>query len=169
MPEDVEKAHSSPTLGSPSQLHLDKSASNSSSEDSDLAKPDPVPQSRCQRWIASLKNVESRGIEPIPIENREPITSSTVLHMLLMWFSMTLATNNIIVGSMGTLVLGLSFKDAALCAVFGCLAGNCIIGFISIWGPKSGNRTLVCLYRSIRVFFSCMKGEGTIQRSKGCS
>ncbi|KAK4861648.1 hypothetical protein LT330_003683 [Penicillium expansum] len=117
MPEDVEKAHSSPTLGSPSQLHLDKSASNSSSEDSDLAKPDPVPQSRCQRWIASLKNVESRGIEPIPIENREPITSSTVLHMLLMWFSMTLATNNIIVGSMGTLVLGLSFKDAALCAI----------------------------------------------------
>ncbi|KAJ6143809.1 hypothetical protein N7471_003262 [Penicillium samsonianum] len=141
--EDVEKGHSSPTLGSPSQFHLDKSSSNSSSNDSDLAKPDPVPQSRCQRWIASLKNVESRGIEPVPIEKREPITPSTILHMLLMWFSMTLATNNIIVGSMGTLVLGLSFKDAALCAVFGCLAGNCTVGFISIWGPKSGNRTLI--------------------------
>lgn len=143
-PNDVEKAHSSPALVSPSQFHLDKSASNSSSDDSDLAKPDPVPQSRCQRWAASLKNVEIRGIEPIPIEDREPITSSTILHMLLMWFSMTLATNNIVVGSMGTLVLGLSFRDAALCAVFGCLAGNFTVGFISIWGPKSGNRTLVC-------------------------
>ncbi|KAJ5154909.1 uncharacterized protein N7500_010348 [Penicillium coprophilum] len=141
-PEDVEKAHSSPTVETLS-LHLNKSASHSSSSDTYLAKPDPVPQTRCQRWIASLKNMESRGIEPISIENREPITPSTILHMLLMWFSMTLATNNIIVGSMGTLVLGLSFRDAALCAVFGCLAGNFTVGFISIWGPKSGNRTLI--------------------------
>ncbi|CAG7938029.1 unnamed protein product [Penicillium nalgiovense] len=141
--EDVEKAPSSPTLRSLSQIQLDKSASNSSSDDSDLAKPEPLPQSRCQRWISSLKNGERRGIEPVPIEKRETITPSTILHMLLMWFSMTLATNNIIVGSMGTLVLGLSFKDAALCAVFGCLAGNCTVGFMSIWGPKSGNRTLI--------------------------
>ncbi|KAJ5950356.1 Permease cytosine/purine uracil thiamine allantoin [Penicillium vulpinum] len=144
-PEDVEKANSSPTRESPGQFHLDKSASNSSSNDTDLAKLDPVPQpqSRCQRWIARLINVESRGIEPIAIEDREPITPSTILHMLLMWFSMTLATNNIIVGSMGTLVLGLSFRDAALCAVFGCLAGNFTVGFISTWGPRSGNRTLI--------------------------
>ncbi|KAJ5227935.1 hypothetical protein N7489_008643 [Penicillium chrysogenum] len=141
--EDVEKNPISPTLRSLSQIQLDKSASNSSSDDSDLAKPEPLPQSRCQRWIASLKNVERRGVEPVPIEKRETITPSTILHMLLMWFSMTLATNNIIVGSMGTLVLGLSFKDAALCAVFGCLAGNCTVGFMSIWGPKSGNRTLI--------------------------
>ncbi|KXG46411.1 Permease, cytosine/purines, uracil, thiamine, allantoin [Penicillium griseofulvum] len=140
MKTDVEKAHSSPTIESLS-FNLDKSASNSSSNDTDL-KPEPV-QTRWQRWIASMKNVESRGIEPIPIENREQITPSTILHMLLMWFSMTLATNNIVVGSMGTLVLGLSFRDAALCAVFGCLAGNCTVGFISIWGPRSGNRTLI--------------------------
>ena len=144
MKTDIEKAHSSPTIESLS-FNLDKSASNSSSNDTDL-KPEPV-QTRWQRWIASIKNVESRGIEPIPIENREQITPSTILHMLLMWFSMTLATNNIVVGSMGTLVLGLSFRDAALCAVFGCLAGNCTVGFISIWGPRSGNRTLVRLYR----------------------
>ncbi|KAG0154930.1 hypothetical protein PDIDSM_503 [Penicillium digitatum] len=142
-PSDVEKAHSLHTLEDPIQFHLDKSASRCSSDDLDLAKPGPVSQSTCQQWIANLKNVESRGIEPIPIENREPITSSTILHMLLMWFSMTLATNNIVIGSMGTLVLGLSFKDAALCAVFGCLAGNCIVGFISTLGPKSGNRTLI--------------------------
>ena len=141
--EDVEKAPCSPTLRSLSQIQLDKSASNSSSDDPDLAKPELLPQSRWQRLVSRLKNVERRGIEPVPIRKREAITPSTILHMLLMWFSMTLATNNIIVGSMGTLVLGLSFKDAALCAVFGCLAGNCTVGFMSIWGPKSGNRTLV--------------------------
>lgn len=145
-PQDVEKAHSSPSIGSSSNFELDKSASNSSSNDTDLAKPEPVPQSRCQRFITSLKNVESRGIGPIPIEEREEITTSTTLHMLLMWFSMTLATNNIVVGSMGTLVLGLSFRDAALCAVFGCLVGNCTVGYMSTWGPRSGNRTLVCLH-----------------------
>lgn len=144
--QDVEKAHRSPSIGTSSNFELDKSASNSSSNDTDLAKPDPESQSRWRRFITALKNVESRGIGPIPIEEREEITTSTTLHMLLMWFSMTLATNNIIVGSMGTLVLGLSFRDAALCAVFGCFAGNCTVGYMSIWGPKSGNRTLVCLH-----------------------
>jgi hypothetical protein len=145
IPQDVEKAHDSPSAESASQFELDKSASNSSSNDTDLVKPDPIPQSRWKRWIACLQNVETRGVGPIPIEEREQITKSTTLHMLLMWFSMTLATNNIIVGSMGTLVLGLSFRDAALCAVLGCLAGNCTVGFMSTWGPKSGNRTLVCV------------------------
>ena len=86
---------------------------------------------------------ENKRIERISPEEREPVTSSTTLHMLLMWFSMTLATNNIVVGSMGTLVLRLSFKDAALCGVFGCLLGTSVIGYISTFGPKSGIRTLV--------------------------
>ncbi|KAJ5793978.1 hypothetical protein N7457_000577 [Penicillium paradoxum] len=142
MSQDVEKASSS-SMENVNECHLDKSTSSSSSNDTELAKPEPLPQSRYQRLIASLKNVESGGIGPVPLEEREPITSSTTLHMLLMWFSMTLATNNIIVGSMGTFVFGLSFKEAALCAVFGCLVGNCTVGFMSTWGPRSGNRTLI--------------------------
>ncbi|KAJ5561441.1 Permease cytosine/purine uracil thiamine allantoin [Penicillium sp. DV-2018c] len=142
IPQDVEKAHDSPSADSACQFELDKSASNSSSSDTDLVKPEPLPQSRWNRWMTSMF-VETRGVGPIPIEEREQITKSTTLHMILMWFSMTLATNNIVVGSIGTLVLGLSFRDAALCAVFGCLAGNCTVAFMSIWGPKSGNRTLI--------------------------
>jgi len=143
--EDIEKSHGSPSIEAAAHFELDQSSSNSSSDATSLDKPSPIPasQSIWQRCIASFKNVEKRGIEPVPLEEREPVTPSTTLHMLLMWFSMTLATNNIIVGSMGTLVLGLSFKDAALCAVFGCLVGVCTIGYMSIWGPRSGNRTLV--------------------------
>lgn len=59
---------------------------------------------------------------------------------------MSLATNNIIVGSMGTLVLGLSFKDAAICAILGNLVGVTTIGYMSTWGPRSGNRTLVIFF-----------------------
>lgn len=141
---DIEKAYNQPP-DTHDHFNLDKSTSASTSEASDLVKPAPIPepQSLWQKCIASLKGGENRGIERIPPEEREPVTSSTTLHMFLMWFSMTLATNNIVVGSMGTLVLGLSFKDAALCGVFGCLLGTTIIGYISTWGPKSGNRTLV--------------------------
>lgn len=142
---DIEKAPGWPS-NSPTQLELDHSALTSPSEASEIVKPDPIPlpRSRWQRCIAGLKNGENRAIERVPPEEREVVTSSTMLHMFLMWFSMTLATNTIVVGTMGTLVLQLSFKDAALCGVIGCLVGTSIIGCISTWGPKSGNRTLVC-------------------------
>ena len=136
--DDVEKARSN-SLHSVSGLELESSSSNTISNATFEEKVKP----RCRKWIVNLKGVETRGIEPIPLEERQPVTPSTSLHMLLMWFSMSLATNNIVVGSMGTFVLGLSFKDAALCAVFGNLLGASTIGYMSIWGPRSGNRTLV--------------------------
>ena len=142
---DIEKAHGSPSTNTTDHFDLDKTESTSSSEASDLVKPipSPAPQSKWQRCLAGLTSGENGGIVRIHPEEREPVTSSTTLHMFLMWFSMTLATNNIVVGSMGTLVLGLSFKDAALCGIFGCLIGTSVIGYISTYGPKSGIRTLV--------------------------
>lgn len=136
-PEDVEKV--SPSLHSLSPFEFEETPFSEIK--------DPVlnikPRSRWDRVKASFKSAETRGIEPVPLEERQPVTSSTSLHMLLMWFSMSLATNNIIVGSMGTLVLGLSFKDAAFCAVFGNMIGVTTVGYMSTFGPRSGNRTLV--------------------------
>ena len=137
--DDIEKTSGSLSLESVSQLGLD----NDSTNEINANVADPKPQGWCKRWTASIQNMEGRGIEPVPLDERQPLTPSTSLHMLLMWFSMTLATNNIIVGSMGTLVLGLRFKDAALCAVFGNLVGAATVGYMSIWGPVSGSRTLV--------------------------
>ncbi|KAJ5883720.1 uncharacterized protein N7473_010606 [Penicillium subrubescens] len=138
--DDIEKIHGSPSLHSMSQHELTTSSSNDPIKETIL---EPKPQTRLRRWITNVSNVEARGIEPVPLEEREPVTSSTSLHMMLLWFSMSLATNNIIVGSMGTLVLGLSFKDAAICAVLGNLVGTTTIGYMSTWGPRSGNRTLI--------------------------
>ncbi|KAJ5902148.1 hypothetical protein N7495_002676 [Penicillium taxi] len=136
---DVEKAPPSPSLHSKNQLELDTSSATGS--DTPLEKSPPQP--RYQKWIASLKSVETGGIERISLEDRQPVTSSTTLHMFLMWFSMVLATNNIIVGSLGTYVMGLSFRDAAICAMLGNLVGLCTAGYMSTWGPRSGNRTLI--------------------------
>ncbi|KAJ5332517.1 uncharacterized protein N7506_006300 [Penicillium brevicompactum] len=158
---DIEKAHGSPSTNTTDHFDLDKTESTSSSEASDLAKPvpSPAPQSKWQRCLAGLTSGENGGIVRIHPEEREPVTSSTTLHMFLMWFSMTLATNNIVVGSMGTLVLGLSFKDAALCGIFGCLIGTSVIGYISTYGPKSGIRTLITARYSMGYYpskFCCL-------------
>ncbi|KAJ5917399.1 hypothetical protein N7466_010953 [Penicillium verhagenii] len=135
---DVEKVHESPSLHSLSPFELE-STPTKSSHDAVLGSK---PQSRLERWLIRF-NVETRGIERVPVEEREPTTASSSLHMFLMWFSMALATNNIIVGSLGTFLMGLSFKDAALCAVFGNLTGVFLVGYMSTWGPQSGNRTLI--------------------------
>lgn len=143
-PEDVEK-----NSRSPSQFELENTPT------SEVKEPilDAKPPSRWDKVKASFKGAEWRGIEPVPLEERQPVTPSTSLHMLLMWFSMALATNNIIVGSMGTLVLGLRFKDAAICAVFGNMVGGATVGYMSTWGPRSGNRTLVNLISRGRRLF----------------
>lgn len=135
--EDVEKISSS--LDSLSPFELEETPS------SEIKEPalGTTSRSRWDRVKASFKTAESRGLEPVPLEERQPVTPSTSLHMLLMWFSMSLATNNIIVGSIGTLVLGLSFKDAAICAVCGNMIGATSVGYMSTFGPRSGTRTLV--------------------------
>ncbi|KAJ5314140.1 uncharacterized protein N7443_001024 [Penicillium atrosanguineum] len=138
MKSDLEKG--SPSLQSESQFELETTPTSELKD----PLPDTKPKSTWQRLISGLKGGgEARGIEPVPLEERQPVTASTSLHMLLMWFSMSLATNNIIVGSMGTFVLGLSFKDAAFCAIFGNLLGVCTVGYVSTWGPISGCRTLI--------------------------
>lgn len=139
-PEDVEKGHETPSLHcvSPSELE------NSTSDTKEKEALEYKPRSFWQKCLDKLKQSEAHGIRQVPMEDRQPVTASTSMHMLLMWFSMTLATNNIVVGSMGTLVLGMRFRDAAFCAVFGNLLGAATVACISTWGPQSGNRTLVC-------------------------
>jgi len=87
-----------------------------------------------------------RGIEPIPLKERRKPTAWAALDMLVMWFGMGMAINNTTAGSMGTLVVKLSYKDAVICAICGNLLGNVAVGYMSTWGPWSGNRTLVCVF-----------------------
>ncbi|GAQ10843.1 purine-cytosine permease fcyB [Aspergillus lentulus] len=132
MVSEFEKPRQSPSLHSVTQVELGDCGSSST-----------VCQSRYQRWTRSFKNLETRGIEPVSPEDRQKPTTSDLFHMLLIWFSMGMAVNHMVVGSIGTLVMDLNFTDAALCAVFGNLIGGLAVGYMSTWGPRSGNRTLV--------------------------
>ncbi|KAL2795724.1 hypothetical protein BJX66DRAFT_350383 [Aspergillus keveii] len=103
----------------------------------------PVLKSRYQRWAENVKGLETRGIEQVPFEERQRVSTSASFNIFLTWFSMGMALNNMVVGTLGTVVMRLSFLDAALCALFGNFLGCIAIGYMCTWGPRSGHRTLI--------------------------
>lgn len=105
-----------------------------------------IPTSKWRRWanfVENLAGVEARGIERVPAEERHQGGAREYMQMLLLWLSANLTANNTTVGVLGPLVFGLGFTDAALCATFGGFLGAAGVGYSSMWGPRSGNRTLV--------------------------
>lgn len=110
------------------------------------AKPEEPPGppfvKKFWRWLIA-SNLEERGIRRVQPDERRDWKSLGYLQVILFWFSVNLATNNVTLGMLGPAVYELSFLDAALCGVFGVVAGNLPVAFISTYGPLSGNRTLV--------------------------
>lgn len=100
-------------------------------------------KSKYHRWALNVRGLELRGIEPVSLEERQAVSASASFHILLTWFSMGMALNTMVVGTVGTVVMKLSFLDAALCSIFGCSLGCVATGYICTWGPRSGHRTLV--------------------------
>lgn len=90
-------------------------------------------------------NFEARGIERVaPDERMKKLSWVSYAQALLLWVSINLAANNVTLGMLGPAVYGLSFKDSALCAFFGCLVGALVASWMATWGPISGIRTMVC-------------------------
>jgi len=107
-------------------------------------KPPPTGFfSRLNAKVESLEHVEQRGIQRVLPEERYEASAAGYAQMALLWFSTNLTANNLTLGMLGPLVYGLSFTDAALCAVFGGLLGSAGAAYMSTFGPRSGNRTMV--------------------------
>ncbi|OBT69606.1 hypothetical protein VE03_00794 [Pseudogymnoascus sp. 23342-1-I1] len=108
-------------------------------------KPQPTGFfARADQHITSIKHLEARGIERVPeTERLKKVSASDYMQMTLLWFSTNITANNIAVGMLGPLDFGLGFTDAALCATFGSILGAIGVGYISTFGPASGNRTMV--------------------------
>ncbi|KAJ9201298.1 hypothetical protein DTO166G4_6017 [Paecilomyces variotii] len=105
-----------------------------------------IPASRWRglfNRIEDLAGMEARGIERVPSEERHKGGVREYMQMMLLWLSANLTANNTTVGILGPLVYELGFTDAALCATFGGFLGAAGVGFTSMWGPRSGNRTLI--------------------------
>ncbi|KAE8379402.1 hypothetical protein BDV26DRAFT_166297 [Aspergillus bertholletiae] len=95
------------------------------------------------RVFSQVCGVEARGIERVANDERQPPTSNTYTSIFLLWLSSALTGNNIIVGLYGPSLYGLDWNQAIICATLGVVLGSMCVGYMSTWGPKSGNRTLV--------------------------
>lgn len=111
-----------------------------------VISPVPVP-SRLARWnnrIENLAGLEARGIARVPPEERQQSSFLGYAQMAMLWFSANVTANNLAVGLLGPLVFDLGFVDSVMMATFGGLFGSAGTAYMSIWGPQSGNRTMVC-------------------------
>ncbi|KAI9929651.1 hypothetical protein MW887_001126 [Aspergillus wentii] len=106
-------------------------------------KPSGNIFTRLNDKILSIKYLESRGIERVPVEERHAVTFSDYMQMTLLWFSTNITANNMAVGMLGPLDYSLGFVDAALCATFGALLGAAGVAYMGTFGPISGNRTMI--------------------------
>ena len=150
---DVEKCPSTP----PNLMERDNGNSNASS-------PQDPPQQRQQLpacigadsndisthgplkafWRSLVvSNLEERGIMRVEPHERNDTRSLGYLQVTLFWFSINQAANNVTLGMLGPAVFELSFLDASLCALFGVIIGSLPVAFIAMFGPLSGNRSLV--------------------------
>lgn len=88
-------------------------------------------------------NIEARGIERVEESERHVLSWVAYVQVFLLWVSINLAANNVTLGMLGPAVYSLSFRDSALCSVFGAFVGSLAAAWAATWGPVSGNRTLV--------------------------
>ena len=95
-------------------------------------------------------NIEARGIQRVESHERHGLNWRSYVSMFCLWFSVNLAPVNITLGMLASQLFGLSFKDAALCAVFGALTGSMAVGYIATFGPVSGHRSMVHFIRDSR-------------------
>ena len=111
--------------------------------------PDDHDAGRARRYLQAFEkqlvalNFESRGIRRVEPDERHDLKTLGFTQIVMLWFSVNLAANNITLGMLGPAVFSLGFLDSSLCAVFGMLVGCLPVAYIATFGPRSGNRSLV--------------------------
>ncbi|KAJ7447494.1 hypothetical protein FB451DRAFT_1290457, partial [Mycena latifolia] len=128
-PHDIEKAAISDVAGGLTSVTV---------HDARIPPSSSSPLNILKKWnaaIGSLSGFEARGISLA--------LAGDDVSVALLWFSANISVNNLAVGLFGPLVFGLGFLDSAMCAVFGGLLGALSTAYMSIWGPQSGNRTMI--------------------------
>ncbi|PVI02147.1 hypothetical protein DM02DRAFT_523479 [Periconia macrospinosa] len=97
------------------------------------------------RWERQLAeyNLEARGIQRVEPHERHDLQLLGYRQIIVFWFSINLAANNITLGMLGPAIFELGFLDSCLCSVFGMLVGSLAVAYIATFGPKSGNRTMI--------------------------
>ena len=103
----------------------------------------PEKVSRWNKAIESMRGLEARGITRVPSHEREAPSSAGYVQMVILWYSANITLNNLAVGFLGPLLFNLGFLDSAVIVTFACLVGSLGPAYTAIFGPQSGNRTMV--------------------------
>ncbi|KAJ5946530.1 hypothetical protein N7454_003369 [Penicillium verhagenii] len=106
-------------------------------------------QNSLQRWAARLEQkfgMEARGIDRVPEELRGTKTSlMDYCQMGLVWFSANCTVLSIAIGLLGPTVFGVGLNDGLVLSAFATMLAALVVGYISTFGPASGNRTMVII------------------------
>jgi hypothetical protein len=109
-------------------------------------RPNLLDTLRCiNDRIEGLSGFEARGITRVLPQERKPASALADLQVFILWFGANISANNMTTGLFGPLVFNLGFEDSVLCAIFGCFLGCASTAYMAMWGPCSGNRTMVVL------------------------
>ncbi|KAH8915794.1 NCS cytosine-purine permease [Atractiella rhizophila] len=90
---------------------------------------------RALKW-----GIESRGIAPVPVEQR---TDTSYNYLFWLWFSISFNLLPIVTGSLATLVYGLSLRNACLIILFFSLICTIPPAYAITLGPKTGMRQMI--------------------------
>ncbi|KAG4436037.1 hypothetical protein IFR05_008469 [Cadophora sp. M221] len=146
---DIEKGREVNASQLLSQLQLSPKKDPSNELDPTLHIDDSPTSSdyKILQWTKRIERIlglEVRGIHRVKENEQTARTTLSFWQIVMMWFSINTAPQNITLGSIGREVYGLGFRDAVLCSVFGGLVGCIPVAYTAGWGPWSGNRTMIC-------------------------
>lgn len=145
---DLEKQHAAATTATTPEDPTTKSISSTDTphqQQPQNASPFKVPHFliKINNTLESLSGFEARGITRVLPSERQPPSHLADAQVFLLWFGANISVNNLAVALLGPLVFQLGFTDSAWCAIVGAFLGSCSTAYMSIWGPASGNRTMV--------------------------
>ncbi|KAK4550710.1 hypothetical protein LTR36_000289 [Oleoguttula mirabilis] len=90
--------------------------------------------------LMSFRNVEARGIQPIPIDER---TNKRTYTIFTLWFTMSLNPLPIVTGMTATLSYGLSLRASSLIILFFSILCTLPVGCLATLGPRTGMRQMI--------------------------
>ncbi|EDQ98144.1 NCS cytosine-purine permease [Laccaria bicolor S238N-H82] len=94
------------------------------------------------RWTRKLLSygVESRGIQPVPVEER---TDTQFSKIFFLWFSWNVNILTFSAGTLGPAIFGLGLRDSCLTILFFNIICCAPPAYLATWGPKLGMRQMV--------------------------
>ncbi|KAF9459715.1 NCS cytosine-purine permease [Collybia nuda] len=94
------------------------------------------------RWTQRLLTwgVESRGVWPVPIEER---TDTQFSKIFFIWFSANTNILSFSAGTLGPVIFGLGLRDTCLVILFFNMLCCALPSYLTTWGPKLGMRQMI--------------------------